>query len=103
MPRKYKPKTDRKNSKHKAQTMESLKFQPGFIVTLDGRTAVAKALEHSYNAICADLGSEANLSYLHWSNVPCFSKVCCGTSNTNWQWLGRQAPVTKRRRRSQPT
>ena len=69
MPRKYEPKTDRKNAKHKAQTMESVKFQPGFMETLDGRTAVAKALEQSYNAICADLGSEANLSYLQLSLV----------------------------------
>jgi len=63
MPRKYKPKTDRKNGHSKPTTLPP-KFKVGFLSLLDGRTDLAKALRLNRNAIVADAGGPDEISHV---------------------------------------
>lgn len=71
MPRKYEPKTDRKNAKHKDQKLPD-KFQPGFLANLDGREKLAKALESNYAAIVSDIGGPADIGHVKASLIERF-------------------------------
>jgi hypothetical protein len=68
MPRVYKPKTDRKNGKHKPSAVPP-EYAPGFIAKLDGRTEVAHVLKQRFDCIASDLGGEAELSHFQRSLV----------------------------------
>ena len=60
MPRTYKAKTDRKNTASKPQAVPKT-FHAGFLVQLDGRTEIAKALRANFDEIVRDMGGEADL------------------------------------------
>lgn len=63
MPRKYKPKTDRKNGHHKPTTLPA-KFKVGFLSTLDRRTDLAKSLRSNRNAIVEDAGGPDEIGHV---------------------------------------
>jgi len=62
MPRKYVPKTGRKNRHHKAVAPAEVRFKPGFLAALDQRTELAKALHARRAQIIEDIGGEGELS-----------------------------------------
>lgn len=53
----------RTNAKHKPENLP-VKFQAGFLSTLDGRTELARALRANRQAIVEDIGGEADLSHI---------------------------------------
>jgi hypothetical protein len=63
MPRIYKPKTSRKNANHKPTTLP-VKFKPGFLSLLDGRTDLAKGLRANRDAIVADAGGPEEIGHV---------------------------------------
>ncbi|MDZ4685757.1 MAG: hypothetical protein SH850_11880 [Planctomycetaceae bacterium] len=71
MPRTYKAKTDRKNTASKPQAVPKT-FHAGFLVQLDGRTEIAKALRANFDEIVRDMGGEADLSHVKRSLVERF-------------------------------
>ena len=71
MPKKYVPKTDRKNAKHKVTAVPE-KFRAGFLAALDGRTDLAKALRASYEQIVADVGGQNEVSRIKSAMVERF-------------------------------
>ncbi len=71
MPRKYVPKTGRRNGKHKLAGLPT-KFRSGFLSSLDNRTGLAKALRACYDAVVADLGGPGSLSRVRESLVQRF-------------------------------
>ncbi len=71
MPRRYLPKTDRKNGKHKLAGLPT-KFRSGFLASLDNRTGLAKALRATYDAVVADVGGPAGLSRVKASLIERF-------------------------------
>jgi hypothetical protein len=63
MPKNYKAKTDRRNRSTKPQSLP-VKFKPGFLSTLDGRTDLAKALRSNYDAVLADVGGREEVGHV---------------------------------------
>jgi hypothetical protein len=71
MPRRYVPKTDRKNNSHKVQSLPE-KFRAGFLAALDGRTDLAKALRANYEQIVADVGGREDVGHVKSSLIERF-------------------------------
>lgn len=61
MPRTYKPKTTRKNGRHKPQQVPA-RYEPGFIASMDGRTELCRLLRERFDSIAGDLGGADELS-----------------------------------------
>jgi hypothetical protein len=76
MPRKYQPKTDRKNG-HRKPTSVPAKFKPGFLSTLDRRTDLAKALRANRDAIVRDVGGQEDVGHVKNALVERFCWLEC--------------------------
>lgn len=63
MPRKYQPKTGRRNGSHRPQSLPA-KFKTGFLAELDKRTALAQTLRANYDNIVTDVGGEAEVGHV---------------------------------------